>query len=136
MDRILIVDDNELARQATKAVLHDNGFDVADCCDARDALEMLHEAECPFDLLLTDISMPEMDGVELAGRVVAASPTTKVLFMTGYAPEGLLSHAATPLKDAPVLFKPFHHYELIAAIHRALTIDVDAMRQRRARPFG
>ena len=60
-----------------------------------------------FDLLLTDIVMPEMDGIELARRAAELDPSLKIMFITGFAAVALHPDSRAP-KDAKVLSKPFH----------------------------
>ncbi len=74
----------------------------------------------PFELLLTDIVMPEMDGIELARRATELDPEIKVMFITGFAAvcfELLDNHAP---KDARVLSKPFHLRDLVNEVQRLL----------------
>jgi two-component system cell cycle response regulator CpdR len=83
-------------RRATKSSSFDNGAV---------AYERLREE--PFSLLLTDIVMPEMDGIELARRATELDPDLKVMFITGFAAVALNADSKAP-KDAKVLSKPFH----------------------------
>jgi two-component system cell cycle response regulator CpdR len=69
-----------------------------------------------FDLLLTDIVMPEMDGIELAQRCAEISPQTKVMFITGFAAVTLRASRETP--QARVLSKPFHLRDLVLEVQR------------------
>lgn len=71
-----------------------------------------------YDLLLTDIVMPEMDGIELAQHCARVSPKTKVMFITGFAAVSLKAGQAAP--DARVLSKPFHLKDLVLEVDRAL----------------
>jgi two-component system cell cycle response regulator CpdR len=69
--------------------------------------------------LLTDIVMPEMDGIELARRATELDPEIKVMFITGFAAVALNPDNKTP-KDARVLSKPFHLRELVSEVQRLL----------------
>lgn len=72
-----------------------------------------------FDILLTDIVMPEMDGIELARRGAELDPTMKIMFITGFAAVALNPENETP-KDAKVLSKPFHLRDLVAEVDRMM----------------
>jgi two-component system cell cycle response regulator CpdR len=75
--------------------------------------------EEPFTLLLTDIVMPEMDGIELARRATEIDPDLKVMFITGFAAVALNPDSKAP-KDAMVLSKPFHLRDLVNEVERLL----------------
>ena len=86
--------------------------DSVDCGTA--ALPLLEGSE--YDLLLSDIVMPEMDGIELAQRCNEISPDTKVMFITGFAAVTLKAGKAVP--QAKVLSKPFHLRDLVLEVER------------------
>ncbi len=73
----------------------------------------------PFTLLLTDIVMPKMDGIELARRASELDPELKIMFITGFAAVVHNSDTAAP-KDARVLSKPFHLKDLVREVDRLL----------------
>ena len=78
------------------------------------AVPLLEEHD--FDLLLSDIVMPEMDGIELAQRCAEISPSTKVMFITGFAAVTLRASREQP--NAKVLSKPFHLRDLVLEVER------------------
>ena len=73
----------------------------------------------PFTLLLTDIVMPHMDGIELARRASELDPDLKIMFITGFAAVTLNSEVKAP-KDARVLSKPFHLKDLVHEVEKLL----------------
>ena len=75
--------------------------------------------EEPFELLLTDIVMPEMDGIELARRATELDPDIKVMFITGFAAVALDPDNNTP-PQAKILSKPFHLKDLVNEVQRLL----------------
>ena len=85
--------------------------------DGQEALERLQSE--PFDLLVTDIVMPVMDGIELARRAADLDPQLKIMFITGFAAVTLES-AGTALQDSRVLSKPFHLRVLVDEVERLL----------------
>ena len=117
MNRILLAeDDNDMRRFLTKA-LSKAGYDVVSFDNGKSAYERLREE--PFTLLLTDIVMPEMDGIELARRATELDPDMKVMFITGFAAVALNPDSKAP-KDAKVLSKPFHLRDLVNEVNKML----------------
>lgn len=98
--------------------LERSGHQVIAMGNGQDALERL-KAE-PFDLLLTDIVMPLMDGIELARQANELDPQLKIMFITGFAAVTLESDPSA-LDDAKVLSKPFHLRDLVDEVDRLLT---------------
>ncbi len=90
------------------------GYDVKSVGCGTDAVPLLEQEE--FDLLLSDIVMPEMDGIELAQRCAEISPHTKVMFITGFAAVTLRASREQP--HAKVLSKPFHLRDLVLEVER------------------
>ena len=95
------------------------GYSVASVDRGTAALPLL-EAE-RFDLLLTDIVMPEMDGIELAQQAAILDPDLRVMFITGFAAVALKASAAAP--SAKVLSKPFHLKDLVSEVDRLFARD-------------
>ena len=117
MTRILLAeDDNDMRRFLVKA-LERAGYDVCDYDNGASAYERLREE--PFNLLLTDIVMPEMDGIELARRATEIDPDLKVMFITGFAAVALNPDSKAP-KDAKVLSKPFHLRDLVNEVSKLM----------------
>ena len=108
--RILIVDDDPSIRSIAARVLRDEGYSVTVAEGPGEAL-VLVESEGPFDLLLTDVVMPSMNGRELAERLSAGSPGMRVLYMSGYADERVL-HRGVDASGPAFLGKPFNAVEL------------------------
>ena len=120
---ILAEDDNDMRRFLVKA-LQNAGYDVISFDNGLSAYQRLREE--PFELLLTDIVMPEMDGIELARRASELDrraseldPDIKIMFITGFAAVALNSDSAAP-KNAKVLSKPVHLRELVNEVHKML----------------
>lgn len=119
MIRILLAEDDDSMREYLVRALEKTGYAVK-AVDRGTAAIPLLEAET-FDLLLTDIVMPEMDGIELAQRAAQMAPSTRVMFITGFAAVALKS-GATPA-NAKVLSKPFHLRDLVAEVDRMFRVD-------------
>jgi two-component system, cell cycle response regulator CpdR len=117
MHKILLAeDDNDMRRFLVKA-LENAGFQVSPHDNGMSAYQRLREE--PFEMLLTDIVMPEMDGIELARRAAELDPGLKIMFITGFAAVALHPDSRAP-KDAKVLSKPFHLRELVAEVDRMM----------------
>jgi two-component system cell cycle response regulator CpdR len=113
---LLAEDDNDMRRFLVKA-LQNAGYSVASFDNGMSAYNRLREE--PFELLLTDIVMPEMDGIELARRATELDPEIKVMFITGFAAVALNPDNSAP-KDARILSKPFHLRDLVNEVERLL----------------
>lgn len=112
MTRILLAEDDAAMRGYLARALERNGYDVTTAATGREAFDYVESGT--FDLLLTDIVMPEMDGIELAQRAQALSPAPKVMFITGFAAVALQANNTVP--DARLLSKPFHLKDLVAQV--------------------
>lgn len=115
--RILLAEDDDSMRGFLERALAKAGYDVIGFANGADALERLKEE--PFTLLLTDIVMPKMDGIELARRAAELDPDLKIMFITGFAAVVLNNDGAAP-KDARILSKPFHLKDLVREVERLL----------------
>ena len=113
---LLAEDDNDMRRFLVKA-LENAGFQVSSHDNGLSAYQRLREE--PFELLLTDIVMPEMDGIELARRATELDPDIKVMFITGFAAVALNPDNNAP-PQAKILSKPFHLKDLVNEVQRLL----------------
>ena len=117
LQRILLAEDDESMRKFLARALEKAGYSVVSFSNGIEALERVQEE--PFTLLLTDIVMPEMDGIELARRASEIDPDLKSMFITGFAAVTLNTEDASP-KDAKVLSKPFHLRDLVSEVDQLL----------------
>lgn len=116
MARILLAEDDDAMRQFLATALGRAGHEVVSCPDGREALAALTEE---YDLLIADIVMPGLDGVELARRARASLPKLRVMFITGFAAV-VLDGGRTPVPNASVLSKPFHLRDLVRHVQQVL----------------
>lgn len=115
--KILLAEDDDDMRRFLVRALENAGHAVVAFDNGLSAYHRLREE--PFELLLTDIVMPEMDGIELARRATQLDPDIKVMFITGFAAVALNPDSQTP-KDAKILSKPFHLRELVNEVDKLL----------------
>ncbi len=120
--RLLVVDDEEGVRWFTRSVLELAGFDVVETAGADAAERWSGQHPEPLALLITDVIMPGMTGVELASRLQAQRPGLPVLYMSAYAPPTLRLTSSSPAGDisAQVLTKPFTPEQLLEQVRRQL----------------
>lgn len=117
MARILIAEDDTSMRHFLSMALTRAGHEVESCADGLAALAALGGGV--FDLLLADIIMPGMDGIELSHKATALHPALKVMFITGFAAVARGQHPAG--ETGPhVLSKPFHLKELVDQVESLL----------------
>ena len=114
MIRILLAEDDQAMRASLSRALENAGYEVVAVDRGTAALPLLEEEH--FDLLLSDIVMPEMDGIELAQRCSEVSPRTKVMFITGFAAVSLRTNREAP--QTKVLSKPFHLKDLVLEVEQ------------------
>jgi len=116
-DRILIVDDEDPSRDLCRLFLESDGYEVETCDRAEKAMALL--AFKRFDLVLTDLSMPDMDGVELVKQVKYHYPSTNMIIMTAF---GSVSSAVESMRSGAYdyITKPFPRDLLLATIRRCL----------------
>jgi len=117
MPKILLAEDDTDMRRFLVKALQNAGFEVISYDNGLAAYQRLREE--PFELLLTDIVMPEMDGIELARKASELDPDLKIMFITGFAAVALNPDSHAP-KDAKILSKPFHLRDLVDQVERML----------------
>ena len=119
MARILIAEDEEALRALCARGLATDGHEVLSACDGSEALEMLAREQGRFDLLLTDVRMPIVDGIALALSVARDFPALTILMMTGYADQRERAHNLEALIH-DVIAKPFTLATLRTAVNGAV----------------
>lgn len=117
--QILLAEDDDAMRVYLTRALENAGYAVTSVDRGTAAVPLLESKH--FDLLLSDIVMPEMDGIELAQRCADLSPKTKVMFITGFAAVSLKANRERP--QAKVLSKPFHLRDLVLEVQRIFDGD-------------
>ena len=120
--RILLAEDEDAMRTYLARALENAGYEVVAVDRGTEAVPHLESAH--FDLLLSDIVRPEMDGIELAQRCSEVSPATKVMFITGFAAVSLKASREQP--RAKVLSKPFHLKDLVMEVDRMFHAEAAA----------
>jgi DNA-binding NtrC family response regulator len=117
MRKILVVDDDKTALKMLRKVLESDGFNVTTASDGKEAL--LKMSEVKFDILLTDLNMPHINGIELTQKVIKNEPSLIVILITAY---GTIRSAVDAIKYGAFdyLTKPVDNKELLISIHRGL----------------
>jgi two-component system cell cycle response regulator CpdR len=117
MNRILLAEDDDSLRRFLTKALERAGYEVRACADGETAVEALDEG--PYDLLLTDIVMPGIDGIEVARVAAAREPALRIIFITGFAAVALSAGERAPA-GSKVLAKPVHLREIVAEVERMM----------------
>src|SRR5215831_19410260 len=110
---VLLVDDDASTLDLVAHVLRDGGFRTLEAADAQEALEAANKYEGPIPLLLTDIAMPGLNGVQLAKRICRQRPETKVIYITAFG-------ELFDLGSNPLLAKPFTPVQLLAKVRETI----------------
>ena len=120
MLRILVIDDEALIRSTVVTILEREGFSVEVASDGAAGIDMFHKN--PPDLVITDIFMPDRDGITIIRELKRSHPRTKIIAMTGGGPTRMMevSSAATFFGADQILLKPFERESLLAAVNAVL----------------
>jgi len=122
--RILCVDDDKEFTEMLETVLRLGGFDVQAAYSGKFALQTLESSD--FDLVITDLSMPGMDGIQFIRRVRELKPTQRIVVVTGF-PSQRTQHQASKLGTLYYLVKPIHPHRLIEVVKEALEESEDGL---------
>ena len=129
--RILVVDDEQIIRESLSYVLRNEGYEVVEASNGKEAFER-QEAK-PFDLVITDIEMPEMRGITLLEQIAARTPETFVIIVTAF---GSLETAIAALRKGAYdyVLKPIDFDDMLHRVrklldHRALAKEITRLRQ-------
>jgi two-component system, cell cycle sensor histidine kinase and response regulator CckA len=114
---VLVVDDEATVRSLTARMLEEHGYSVLEADDGVDALNLLESKDEHIDLVISDVVMPRLDGLELARCMEIMPHPPPILLMSGWGLSALEF-------ERPFLVKPFHAHELLAAVHRLLNAPV------------
>jgi two-component system cell cycle sensor histidine kinase/response regulator CckA len=123
-ERILLVEDEQMLLEIETAMLENSGYTVLAASSGKLAEELFRENLCDIDLLMTDVIMPEINGMDLALKLQALCPNLKVLFMSGY-PQDVLGKEANLDGGANFLQKPFSMQALKNKVREVLDFDVN-----------
>lgn len=117
-ETILVVEDEDTVRRVTARLLNRLGYAVTTAASAEEALALLECRGAPFSLVLTDVVMPGLTGIELAEVLRAREPDVRILFMSGYPSRELGQNPEDP--PSPFLPKPFSVDDLGDMVRRTL----------------
>lgn len=125
--KILIVDDEKASRKSLKDILRLEGYTVTDKENGEDALGVLENEE--FDLMLLDLKMPGMSGLEVLEKAVEVSPNTKIIMLTAH---GSLESSIEALRQGAhdYLLKPAAPADILASVERGISKGSDEHRKR------
>ena len=118
--RVLVVDDDQAVRDTIVDMLSAQGASVQSAALPAEALQLAESAVEPFDLLVTDVILPQMTGLELARRLAVLWPSLRVVYTSGYANASIMTPGAV-VPGAAFLTKPFMSSQLVSAAETALS---------------
>ncbi len=122
-ETILLVEDEDAVRQVASRILRRSGYTVVEACNGNEALRQFGERGREFDLIITDIVMPEMGGLELAQRIREWAPTARILFTSGYTEDAVLRRSFLE-PGAEFIEKPFTPARLAERARQVLDSEV------------
>jgi two-component system, cell cycle sensor histidine kinase and response regulator CckA len=118
-ETVMLVEDDESVRNLVRTMLETKGYRVLSAAGAEEAERLCAEDDCPVDLLLTDVVMPEVNGRVLAERLSVRSPSLRILFMSGYSDEAVYRHGEIS-PNASFIEKPFTDRTLARKVREVL----------------
>jgi two-component system, cell cycle sensor histidine kinase and response regulator CckA len=118
-ETVLLVEDEEAIRRLMSRTLRSNGYTVLEASDGLEAIQLARRHCGGIELLLTDLVMPRMNGLDLAELLSEACPDVRTLFISGYSEEAVTRHGATR-ENINLLPKPFGPLELIRSVREVL----------------
>jgi DNA-binding NtrC family response regulator len=120
MKKVLVIDDEEIVRLSCERTLRPAGYDVSVAAGGREGVELLEKES--YALVLLDLKMPDMDGIEVLNRIQESWPDTKVVMITGYS---TVDTAVQALRLGAVNFieKPFTPDTLLKAVEEVFSSD-------------
>ncbi|MBN1807922.1 MAG: response regulator [Planctomycetes bacterium] len=119
MKTILLVEDEAMVRELTRDILSEAGYEVTTARNGLEGLELTKGRKEPFDLVVTDVMMPQMNAMEMSERILEASPGTKILYMSGYSDDVSFRREITE-RGSPFLPKPFEPTALLKTVAELL----------------
>ena len=119
MAKILVVEDDDSVRAMTVRALQNIGHAIEEAADGAEGLERIHACSAAFDLVVSDIRMPEMDGIAMAKEAARAYPGLKIMLVTGYADQRERADDLDGIIQ-DVLLKPFALADFRSAVSRLL----------------
>ena len=124
-EKILLVEDEDSVRQVASRILRRNGYTVVEARNGTEALREFSEGGHEFDLIITDIVMPEMGGLELAQRIREWTPNSRILFTSGYTEDAVMRRSFLE-PGAEFIEKPFTPARLAERARQVLDLETTA----------
>lgn len=121
--RVLVVEDDADVGSAIASALRQRGFAVELAATPSRARELVEQSNGSFDIVLTDVLLPESSGPEMVDAMRARQPDLPVVFITGYAPEDVIERLGRPLPRGPLVEKPVSIEQLVETITEALPAE-------------
>ncbi|MGA9523448.1 MAG: response regulator [Myxococcaceae bacterium] len=119
MPKLLLVDDDRFVRTTLKDILEEHGYELAEAANGREALERV-QADAP-DLVLLDLFMPEMSGIEALSRIRALNPDARIVVVSSLGSDALVQQALDAGARAFII-NPFHPLEIISTVAQVLEV--------------
>jgi CheY-like chemotaxis protein len=117
--RVLVVDDEPFIRRLTARILTEAGYEVVTATDGQEAQEIAGKGASDVDLVLTDIQMPNVDGLQLGRALAVLHPHLPVMYMSGFGAPGVMAD----IPESQFIAKPFLPDRLLAEVHRMLHLN-------------